>query len=847
MSKSRLGHGFFRKSWHLLFGGLGIRDALAIGIIFLAGQIIAWPSEPAPQEDPFITLVQQDWQRQEARLGDRLGSVRSIRRLLERAEKTLAASASRLGEPVPLDRQNQIQTWRNRIEQYLSESGRPERKADAGSGVRLYMDIRSSLRRWVLQDARIAEQPILFLKTRRFVCQMLHEYQGQYYNVADLGGGGVYLLRRPGQTAEVHPLTEARMPRGAFHTLALDYDGQRAYFAFVRVRPGPRDRPVQPNWHMLTNAPLPPEFELLGPQRETFHLYELELDSREIRQLTFGLYDDTGPCPLPDGNLVFVSTRRGGFTRCNNWWEPLQTYTLHHLNRQTGKITTLSWHETNEWHPTVLHDGRIAYSRWDYVDRSAAHFHGLWTCLPDGRGARALFGNYTMNISACFQPRAIPGSQKIAFIAGAHHAIVGGSLVLLDPTRVRLDPNSGQDRFDGLEVLTPDIEFPETPNQWPKGYMVSPWPLDENRFLVAFGYDRLPGCGSGNAFEEGTGLYYFDRWGNLELLYREKGWSLLDPVPVAARPKPHRWSDPVGEHKSSPTNDLGVPTGSDSQSSEDLVGPDEALVYVYDVRRSLLPLPPDRQVDHLRIFQLFPKSTPTANDPRIGHANAENARALLGTVPVEADGSAFFRAPARKPLYFQLVDRQGRAIQAMRTTVYFQPGEKGGCIGCHEPQQQTPPVRMPLALRRAPSAIQPGPPGSKPFNFVQLIQPILDRRCVRCHDGSDQKIPIILTSQSEGHFSKAYHQLRPYLAFFEWGGASIDQIVTRPGRLGADMSRLSAVLDDPVHRQQVRLSDQERRTLYLWLDANVPFYGTYDRQLQAAQRRGENIPLPDLQ
>jgi hypothetical protein len=216
-------------------------------------------------------------------------------------------------------------------------------------------------------------------------------------------------------------------------------------------------------------------------------------------------------------------------------------------------------------------------------------------------------------------------------------------------------------------------------------------------------------------------------------------------------------------------------------------------------------------------------------------------------VPVEADGSAFFRAPARKPLYFQLVDRQGRAIQAMRTTVYFQPGEKGGCIGCHEPQQQTPPVRMPLALRRAPSAIQPGPPGSKPFNFVQLIQPILDRRCVRCHDGSDQKIPIILTRQSEGHFSKAYHQLRPYLAFFEWGGASIDQIVTRPGRLGADMSRLSAVLDDPVHRQQVRLSDQERRTLYLWLDANVPFYGTYDRQLQAAQRRGENIPLPDLQ
>ncbi|HPP53763.1 MAG TPA: hypothetical protein PK777_12495, partial [Thermoguttaceae bacterium] len=540
---------------------------------------------------------------------------------------------------------------------------------------------------------------------------------------------------------------------------------------------------------------------------------------------------------------------------------------------QTGEVRTISYHETNEWHPTVLHDGRICYSRWDYVDRSAAHFHGLWTSMPDGTAARALFGNYTMAISACFQPRAIPGSEKIAFIAGAHHAIVGGSLVLLDPRKVQLDPHTGEDRFGCLEVLTPEIEFPETPNQWPTGYMVSPWPLDEDRFLVAFGYDRLPGCGSGNGSEEGTGLYYFDRWGNLELLYREKGWSLLDPVVLAPRPKPHRWADPLREH-------LTTEKGRQWQ-----IGPDEALVYVYDVRRSLLPLPTGREVDHLRIFQLFPKSTPTANDPRIGHANAENARALLGTAPVERDGSAFFRVPARKPLYFQLVDRQGRAIQGMRTTVYFQPGEQTGCIGCHEPQQQTPPVRMPLALCREPSAIQPGPPGAKPFNFVQLIQPILDRHCVRCHAADADQRPatgavgrsttesgslqshtsaavsradapatdrpkknnLLLTGEPEGHFTKAYHQLRPYLAFFEWGGASIDQIVTRPGRMGADMSRLSAVLDDPVHRQEVRLSDQERRTIYLWLDANVPFYGTYDRQLQAAQRRGQDIPLPELQ
>ena len=836
--------------------------------------------EPALEAE-LAGWVREDWGRQERRRGDRLGSPGSLRRVLERAEKTLAAVASMLPESTRRQRQEQLHRWRHELEAYgQTPSGRAE-KDILDRGISLYIHIRSALRQWVLEDARVGQQPILFLKTRRFVCQMLHEYVGNYYNVADLAGGGVYVLPQPGRSPKVQSLTEGRLPRGAFQTLALDYDARRAYFAFVHVRPGPRDRPVQPNWHMLTKVPLPPEFDHLGPQRECFHLYELDLQSRQVRQLTFGLYDDISPCPLPDGNLVFLSTRRGGFTRCNNWWEPLPTYTLHHLDRGSGRITTLSWHETNEWHPTVLHDGRICYSRWDYVDRSAAHFHGLWTCMPDGTAARALFGNYTMAISACFQPRAIPGSEKIAFIAGAHHAIVGGSLVLLDPRRVRLDSQTGQDRFDGLEVLTPDIEFPETPNQWPAGYMVSPWPLDEDRFLVAFGYDRLPGCGSGNALEGGVGLYYFDRWGNLELLYRQKGWALLDPVVLSPRPKPHRWADPLRK---------GLPAKTPSPWS---LGPDEALVYVYDVRRSLLPLPPGRQVDHLRIFQLFPKSTPTANDPRIGHANAENARALLGTVPVEADGSAFFRAPARKPLYFQLVDRQGRAIQGMRTTVYFQPGEQTGCIGCHEPQQEAPPIRTPLALRREPSVIEPGPDGVRPFNFVQLIQPILDRHCVRCHGAeprdksassslggtgpnrhtrfpsfdsgrasgftaasqpaspaaadSSKPIPPILTGQPEDHFTKSYQQLRPYLAFFEWGSASIDQIVTRPGRMGADMSRLSAVLDDPIHRRHVQLSDRERRTIYLWLDANVPFYGTYDYRLQAAQRRGENIPLPDLQ
>jgi len=796
-----------------------------------------------PVEEENLRLLEaavvRDWYRQEARWADRPGTPRSLKRLLARAEQTLKASVGVLPGEKLAERQKLLEVWK---EQVSRRQNRPDWEAQP-QDEELYRSIRWTLRRWVFEDAGIGDWPILFLKTRRFVCQMLHEYVGFYYNVADLAGGGVYILTHPGKSVEVKALTEGRMPRGAYQTLALDYEAERAFFAFVEVKSGQRDRRVLPNWHMLTPAPFPPEWDYHGPGRESFHLFELDLKTGEIRQLTFGREDDISPCPLPDGDLVFLSSRRGGYCRCNNWWEPLPTYTLHHLERSTGKITTLSYHETNEWHPTVLHDGRICYSRWDYVDRSAAHFHGLWTCLPDGRGARAIFGNYTMDISACFQPRAIPGSEKIAFIAGAHHAIVGGALVLFDPTKARLDPITGEDRFECLENLTPEVEFPETPNEWPSGYYVSPWPLSEDRYLLAFGYDRLPGIGSGHATEQGTGIYYYDRWGNLELLFVDEGYACLDPIPLLPRPKPHVWPKVL------------LP-----EIDKELAAAGEAAVYVCDVRRSHLPFPPNREVRELRVFQLLPKATHPVNDPRIGHANAENARAFLGSVPVEPDGSAYFRVPAGKPLYFQVVDSTGRAIQGMRSTVYFRPGERVGCVGCHEPQPQAPPLEIPLAVRKQPAALTPGPPGTKPFSYMALIQPILDRHCVRCHRdppadsafsnlGGTEAVFArpVLTGEPEGNFSRSYNALRPYVAFFEWGRASIDQIVTRPGRLGADMSRLSAILDDSLHRKEVQLSDEERRIIYLWLDANVPFYGTYDRQMQMAQRRGELIPLPDLQ
>jgi hypothetical protein len=261
-------------------------------------------------------------------------------------------------------------------------------------------------------------------------------------------------------------------------------------------------------------------------------------------------------------------------------------------------------------------------------------------------------------------------------------------------------------------------------------------------------------------------------------------------------------------------------------------------------------MPFDRTIRALRVFQVLPKTgSHTANDPRIGHANAENARMLLGSVPVEADGSAYFRAPAGKPLYFQAVDEQGRAVQSMRSVTYLQPGERRGCVGCHEPPGTVAANQPTLAMRRPASRLQPGPEGSRPFSFPLLVQPVLDRHCVRCHDGQEGegRSKLALTGEPAKGFSRSYQSLKPYVRWYEWGGSSLSQIATHPGQIGADASPLASVLEDQTHRDAVQWTDAERRRIYLWLDANVPFYGTYRREEQLAQRRGESVPPPALQ
>lgn len=600
-----------------------------------------------------------------------------------------------------------------------------------------------------------------------------------------------------------------KLDNGAFLSPDLSYCGTKIVFAYTDASP------QRYTWNVDT----------------TFHIFKVNIDGTGLTQLTDGPWNDFDPVWLPDEDIVFISERRGGYGRCHGRAVP--TYTLHRMKSDGSDIRIISYHETNEWNPSVDNNGMIIYTRWDYVDRGATHMHSAWITSPDGNDARAVTLNYPIPSSnyrnshgAAGVPlmqmslRAVPNSNKYIGTASAHHGQNYGSLIMIDPDV------EDDDRNATITNLTSRLNggYPESSGGGTR--FATPYPLSEDLYMCVYSEDQ-------GATK--YGIYLLDSSQNLRLVYRDPNISALSPIPVKPREKPNAITPST------------MPQPEESNP--------EGRVMVANVYDTLLPLPEGTKITHLRIWQVYPKTTPNDGTPRVSYEQisaagaGRNTRGLLGTVPVEEDGSAYFYMPSGKAVFFQAIEECGTAVQTMRSAAYIVPGQTFlSCQGCHEPRHRVPEnadTVMPLAMRREPSVIEPdSTPGARPVSFPRLIQPVLDRKCISCHDGVVQ-IPDLRGTPAIHGWSTSYVNLMPHVFLYNvyYGGSNQDRTYprTEPGIFGARASSLYTRLKTG----HGNLTADELHRFAIWLDSGIaPFYGAYHNI--DAQRAGEQVePLYD--
>ncbi|MBR5626602.1 MAG: NPCBM/NEW2 domain-containing protein, partial [Thermoguttaceae bacterium] len=654
----------------------------------------------------------------------------------------------------------------------------------------------------------------------------------QFFGFHAQPGGGLFILKnafadnsedqRLVNVTENSPIENGRL-RGrmldstwGFLSPNLTYDAGEIYFAAADTST--------------------PRHTYIWNEDNCYHIFKIGLDGSHLQQLTDGAWNDFDPYYMPNGRLVFISERRGGYGRCHA--RPCPSYTLHSMNDDGSDIVALSVHETNEWAPSIDANGMIVYTRWDYVDRGFNQAHHPWITFPDGRDARAIQGNYSEieGSRPHFETslKQVPDSPKLVGIANNHHGQYFGSVILLDPTVE--DDDTGDDPMKPIRRITPDQLFPESEIgvHGPPANYGQPYPLSEEYYLVV--YDPFSGTAKGK--NNSYGIYLLDVFGNKICIYRDSNISCQCPIPIMEREEP-----PVIPHKTL----VGIPKDQQHGQQvdpEDL--PKTGVVGVTNVYTSVRPFPEGSKAKELRIVQILPKTTTHANLPWIGYGAERSARRVLGTVPIEEDGSARFDMPVNVPVYFQVLDENGVAIQTMRSATYVHPGETLTCLGCHEGRHataQNTESGNPIAFQRAPSQIKPDVPGSNPFNYPILVQNILDKHCVECHDAKakEGKTFVLDRGAEDQHFFNSYINLRPYIflhsthkdpmaippiTFMPLDGSAHEQFTparTFPGQFGANASKLWKILNEGHY--DVKLSPEEKRALALWMDNNADFYG----------------------
>lgn len=510
---------------------------------------------------------------------------------------------------------------------------------------------------------------------------------------------------------------------------------------------------------------------------EPYHLYEIRADGSGLRQLTDGPYDDIEPSYLPDGGIVFVSSRCKRWVNC--WLT--QVAVLHRCDADGSNIRSLSSNNEQDNTPWPLPDGRILYTRWEYVDRSQVDFHHLWTAAPDGTSQNVWFGNLhpgTLMIDA----KPIPGSHRIvaSFSPGHGRREHDGFITVVDPS-------AGPDAANFARQITRAADYRD------------PWAFAENSFMAARGASLVLVDGKG-AIEELFRLPEADRRAGLEC---------HEPRPVCSRPREN-----VIPPRADPARTTGRMLLADVYQGRNMAG----------VKRGA--------IKKLLVLETLPMPVHyTGGMEPISYGGTFTLERILGTVPVEADGSAWFEVPALRSVFFVALDEHDLAVKRMQSFTSVEPGEVLSCAGCHEPRTQA--AHLPsaelAALKRAPSRLEPIADVPDIFDFPRDIQPILDALCVDCHGyektprGGPRAGRLILTGDRGPLFSQSYYMLTIARLFSD--GRNQPRSNYAPRTLGSAASRLLTMLDGTHYG--VQATPLQKKMLRLWIEAGAAYPGTY--------------------
>lgn len=603
-----------------------------------------------------------------------------------------------------------------------------------------------------------------------------------------------------------------------------------------------------------------------------YRIYEINIDGTGLRQLTFpppdesalekkysiGPHyhhgtDDMQPCYLPDGGIAFISTRCQFSILCDGN-DDFTTTVLYRMDADGRNMARLSNSSVSEASPVVLSDGRVMYTRWEYVDKGAVSVKGLWAMKPDGSASAEIYGNDISLPPTLLYGRPIPNSGNQYVVLGTPHYPQNGL-----GTVIHLDMTKNIRTREPMTYVTPYVDiwgedgfvFRKSDGKWEgdgtgRGRLFKdPYPLSDHLYLVA----HKP-AGPVWTDPKAYGLYVLNTRGNVELLYSDPGISCWLPYPLKARPKP-----PIVTSTKDPR----------------LASANQATCIVMNVYHGLENVPKG-SVRYVRILEQIPR--PWAARRRWDGDSYDQQHATItkdthlglkvqhGVVPVEEDGSAYFIVPAGANIILQALDENYMCVQTERTFVNYMPGETRSCVGCHEtPNSAGSSTRAPKALQRPPSLPGPQPgesSGRRPLDYAIDVQPVWDKHCLKCHSGSQPKAELNLSATQTELFNISYESLVPerrkvvkhmdrrllgpvigenhpktgnveYLPADSLGShASVLVAMLSEGKVNlkdpAQLARASKLAE--THKD-IHLSKEELLKVTNWIDTNCQYYGTY--------------------